>query len=642
MAEKESTINDQVEAKVKSIVIDSEYTTGIANNDFSDGEFQEILDLFECERTAKNADWRSDIFIPEFFSIIITQASTDASQYFQNRDFVETYVSDGTKTEEANADERLINRTLNQKHLHMYQKYMRRKMIQYLKGEGYARLWWERKTKPLTRSEKRLRHSDEVDIFGEELIEGATPKVIEEDIEVEDEEIIYDRFNYDVIDPRNVFTDNSYVYTLQEKPYFIIRSETDLDTLRSEEDDNDYFNLDKLEKKGDSGDTETSRATTNKDANQAKADKTPIKNFDKLERFGKFWVVVKETEDDGYPSKVEPAVDKDGKKHKDAEFIECLITFVKSSSDTVMIGFEAQRCRDANGIPYRPIIRGLQYIHPTNDTGIGDGKASKELQVAMNDTFNINNDRQMLAAIPVLKAKKYGNEENSTIRIEPEHVMELEDPNDVTELIINDNIQGSHIQISFLKGMMEQSAAQSPSTMGQLPQDSSVTATAIAGADARSNTRNNYKSLTDENTFDSEFYWMISQLTWQYADEETAIKLLGDKIMDFDPDGDYFWKPVSASIETEYSRNNKIKQLTNMIGLVVPLQNPKTAGLVNLMVAKAFSLMGDENDVFAKALLDPNAPIEGGRQVGQQEQAVSNQSGLPQSNIEEGAREATV
>jgi hypothetical protein len=601
--------------------------------------------MFECERTEKNADWRSDINIPQFFSLIVTQASNDASPFFANRDFVESYVMDGNKTEESNADERLLNRTLNQKHLHMYHKYMRLRLINYLKGETYARLWWEKKTEIVMRPDKQLVLSGDEDIYGNPLTDRAnqTPAVIEEDIQVEDRRVIYDRFNYEVLDPRNVFTDNSYSYSLQDKASVILRSEVTLDKLQEEAEQNDYFNLDQLKDSKDSGETETARETTNKNDRETKPDKTPTSYFDKLERFGKFWVIVKEREGnnpEGYPIEVEPGYDDSGIKKEKAEFIECLITFVKNASKTVMIGFQAQKCRAAaTGEPYRPIIRGIHYIHPTEDSGMGDGKPQKELQIAINDTFNINNDRQMLAAIPVLKMKKYGNEDNATIRIEPEHVIELEDPTDLQELNIDDNIQGAHIQIGFLKGMSEQAFAQSPSTMGMLPEDSSVTATAIAGADSRANIRSNYKSLTWEHTFQNPFYWMISQLTWQYAEEETAIKLLGDKILNFNPDGDYYWKPISQSVETEYSKGAKIKQLTNIMALISQSGNPKAPALFNYMTAKVLKLMGDENDAFAKFLLDPNATLPGtGQQTSPQEQAVSNQTGLPQSVIEEGAR----
>ena len=643
MPENKSPISDKAEQQVKAIVIDSEYTVGLSNKDYDNEEFQSYIDMFECERTEKNADWRSDISIPQFFSLIVTQASNDAAPFFSSRDFVESYVMEGKKTAESNADERLINRTLNQKHLHMYHKYMRLRLINYMKGECYARLWWEKKTKIVMRPDTQLVLSGDTDIYGNSLTdrENQTPAVIEENIMVEDEVIVHDRFNFEVIDPRNVITDNAYSYSLEDKAYVILRSEVSLDKLQEDAEQNEYFNLDQLKDANDSGETETARETTNLNDRETIPDKTPTKLFDKIERFGKFWVIVKEKEADDYPTKVESGYDDSGKKKENAEFIECLITFVKDSSKTVMIGFQPQKCRASTGESYRPVIRGLHYIHPTEDSGMGDGKPQKELQIAIDDTFNLNNDRSMMAAAPVFKMKKYGNEDNATIRFEPEHVIELDDPKDLEEIRIDDNINGSHVQIGFLKSMSEQAFAQSPSTMGMLPQDSSVTATAIAGADARANVRSNYKSLTWEYTFLNPFYWMISQLTWQYVDkEDTALKLLGDKLLDFNPDGDYYWKPVSQSIETEYSRGTKIKQLTNVMGLVVQVPNPKAAQLFNYMMAKVLSLMGDENEAFANYLLDPNAPPPvTGQQTAQQGQATSNQAGLPQSGIEEGARE---
>jgi len=259
-------VKDVIEARIEAIVVDSEYTVGLSNREYENEDFQAILDIFECERTEKNADWRSDIFIPEFFSLITTQASTDASQYFANRDFVESYVMDGTKTNESDADERLINRTLNQKHLHLYHKYMRLKLYNYFKGECYARFWWEKKFKPIKRIDKRVKYSDTEDIYGNPLqdVRTQTPRVIEEEIEVEDREIIYDRFNFDVYDPRNVVTDNGYAYSLQDKDYVILRSDITLDELQGQEEDFGYFNLDKLEKVISNTETDTSKETFNK------------------------------------------------------------------------------------------------------------------------------------------------------------------------------------------------------------------------------------------------------------------------------------------------------------------------------------------------------------------------------------------
>lgn len=634
----------EMERHIKSIVIDSEYTTGLSNKSYENAEFEAILDLLECERTEKNADWRSDIFIPQFFSEIITQASIDASQAFQTRDFVETYVSDGTKTADANASERCINRTLNQKHLYYYHKYMRLRMINYLKGETYARFWWDKELQPFTRTENRIRYSTEIDRDGYPLFdpENQIPALIEEQVEVQDRRIIKDRVDMEVLDPRNVITDNSYVYSLQEKSYVIVRSETKLSQLMEDAEKFEYFNLDKLkEVKPSTKETDTAKETYNKTNDpHNKPNMTPEQYFDKIERFGKFWVIVKERMPDGYPLKVEPAYDTYGQKKENAEFIECLITFVKNANMTVLIGLQPQRCRDINGNPYRPLGRGLHYIHPTKDTGIGDGKPAGELQVAINDTFNISNDRTLMALFPTFKLKKYGNEDNATIRFEPEHAIELEAPEDLVEMKIDDNIQGASIQISFLKAMMEQALALSPSTMGMLPQEASTSATAIAGAEARTNTRSNYKSLTFENTFLSEQYWIIQQLTWQYAEPETFMKLLGDRAEDFNPDGDYYYKPVSQTIETEYSRNTKIKNLLMALSYVAQFPHPEVTKMINYIMYKFFTLMGDEVDVIAKMILNPQVPIQNVTNTQNPNNAVTNnQFGLPMTAIESNTRE---
>jgi hypothetical protein len=191
--------------------------------------------------------------------------------------------------------------------------------------------------------------------------------------------------------------------------------------------------------------------------------------------------------------------------------------------------------------------------------------------------------------------------------------------------------------------MMEQALAQSPTTQGILPKDSSTTATAIAGAENRTNERTGYKALTYENTLLCDQYWMIQQLSWQYAEEETLINLLGDKAPDFEPDGDYFYKPVSQSIETEYSKNTKIKNLLTALQTVAQVPNEKTAQMINYIMYKFFTLMGDEFDPIAKILLNPNDPNTATGGVGNTQNPnaspVSNQNGVPISSAEANTRE---
>lgn len=636
---------EEQEKRVKSIVIDDEYATGLTNNEGDNADFEAIIDMLECERTEKNADWRSDIFIPQFFSQIISEASGDAVAMFQNRDYTETFVMDGTKTKAADAAERAINRTLNQKHLYHYQKYMRARMITYMKGEVVARLTWEKKTVPITRTEMQLQFSTTVDVFGEPLIHSdQRPGTEEVEVEVEDERVITDRFNYDIVEPRNVITDNTYAYSLQEKASVILRYERSFDQLEAEADDYGYVNLDKLleSTKSNQAETDTSRETYNKKDTKDKPSKSPVRWFDKIERYGKFWVVVTERYADGYPKSVEPGFNDRQEKKKNAEYIEVLITFAKSGSTCVMIGFQPQRCRDATGAPYRPLVRGLQFIHPTEDSGIGDGKPARELQVGLNDSINLGNDRTLFATMPQFKRKKIGNEDMATVDFHPGAIHDLDDVGSLQEMVIEDNIQGTMMMAGFFQNASEKALAQSPSTMGMLPQDSSVTATAIAGADSRTNERSGYKGLTFENTYLSDFYWMVLQLTWQYAEEETAMKLFGDMAQDFEPDGDFYYKPVSQAIETEYSRSSKIKNLLTAAGYVANTQNPKTPMLLNFMMSKMFMLMGDEYETFAKFLLDEQAPVKPGPGVANESVPASNQANIAQSEAETGTREAAI
>jgi len=150
--------------------------------------------------------------------------------------------------------------------------------------------------------------------------------------------------------------------------------------------------------------------------------------------------------------------------------------------------------------------------------------------------------------------------------------------------------------------------------------------------------------MTFANTFLSELYWMILQMTWTFAKPETGLKLMGeDKVYDFNPTLHYMYKPLSQGIETEYSKDQKIQRILTMFGYVANIPHPDTIKLINFMCSKVFLLMGDEFSQFADALLDMNKPMQTQGQGGQQALpapggGASNQYGAPQSVIEQGAR----
>ena len=165
--------------------------------------------MLECRRNEKEYDWMSDVFIPEYPSMYLTEMSRFGNQYFASRDFTDVYL-EGVRPEDkqkSKAYKTLINKSLNIQDIYHYQKYMRAMAINSTAGEVYALCRWDLSFKSVDAGQQ---------MFNEETGEYEPEKI---------DVIINDHFNYDVIDSRNVFTDNSYVYSLQDKKYIIIRDE---------------------------------------------------------------------------------------------------------------------------------------------------------------------------------------------------------------------------------------------------------------------------------------------------------------------------------------------------------------------------------------------------------------------------------
>jgi len=641
------SISKEMNDKLASQIIDDEFNTVEGNNDSDNDEFEEFMDLFNSERQRKDYDWMSDIRIPEFASHMLTQSSLDVDQYFSTRDFVEVYIEDEGDEAKANAEasKELINRTLNQRGLYHYSKYVRGKSLSNMAGKVYALCNWEQKLeRRQVGTEPRIEELD-VDELGDPIIDldFQVPAVRVTQEPVYADVPVVDRFNYEILDQRNVFTDNKYAYTLQEKDFVIIRSETSLEKLEADKERMGYINLDMVGKVEPDSETETSQDSYNKEDQDQKPQNPVEKKYDLLQRFGKYWCKVTERDENtNQPLEVEPGIDKDGNFMEGAELLETIITFVKNGSTRVAIRFQLTPYVDAEGNPYRPILRGLCYIHPSEDGGVGDGKYSKELQIAIDDSFNIGQDRVMMATMPTMKGKRDSIENNATVRFEPNHVIELENVDDLTEFKLSDNIQGTLNQINTLSNSMDKVTSIFPSTMGQLPGFASTTATAVAGAEQRTNIRTNYKSLTFENTFLSELYWMIQQMTFTFAKPETGQKLMGDKVFNFDPSKNYYYKPVSASIETEQSKQMKVGKWQQMLSSVIQIQHPDAVKMANHIMTQIAALLGDEYVNFADNLLNPEQPIDqsgAGSQEAVQGQVASNQFGIPQSTGETQTRE---
>lgn len=627
--------------------VKSEYETAKSNQGQDNADFEAVIDLLENKRNEKNYEWLSNISHPEYAAIVLTESSQWATQYFGSREYVDVYLEGDGKDdkEKCSAVKKLINKTLNRKNLHHYHKYMRARTINATAGVVYAVCGWNQQLKQFTVGKKRvpdgnmslLPNGMEVPTFKDEDVTKDLP--------------IKDNFEYEVLDPRNVFTDNTYNYSIQDKEWITIRSEESYESLKSKEDTHGYINLDKVQElfKGNTTETDTSKESYNKDEQKQKVSKPVSKFGDVLTRYGKMWAVVKERDADENPIKIEYGYDDLGEIKKSAELVECISAVFLHGSNAQLIRFQPTPFIDSDGDSYRPIIRGLCYIHPTKDTGMSDGKYARESQVALNDTINISNDRVKLATLPVFVGDKYSCEDNDQIYMEPEHIIPLEGgPDKLRELVVRDNINGAMQQAQMFINGMHNVTSVFPNTMGDVGQ-ASTTATAVAGADSRSNTRQNYKALTFEYTFLCDLYWMINQLSYRFMHPQTAWKLLGQEYVEvFDPSSDYVYQPITSNIEQEHGKQKKLSIIDQALGRLVNIPNPKTPVLINLLMVKFFELLGADYQDIKDKLLD-EGPVGQQAAMGMtgQDQAAggppmdmtSNQQGLPVSSPEMNARQ---
>lgn len=621
-----------IENHLASLIVDGEYKTASSNKTTENNDFDASIDMLECVRSEKNVDWMSDIFLPEFPSILMTAAGGWVNQYFKTRDFVEVKLEgdDPKDALKCKGVKKLINKTLNQKDIYHYHKYIRSRLINALAGQVYAVCWWDQEVKQVIKGYQPSYRQD------------ADGNLITEPKPIYGEKVVTDRFNYEIVDPRNVFTTNEYSYSIQDKNAVIIRSEKTYEDLKVKSEN--YINLDAVKElcKGGTGaqETTTSQETYNKDDKKQKESTPVTKPFDVLERFGRMWCKVIERDDDGNPTVVEPAYDTLGALVDNAELLETIITFAVIGTTKILIRYQLQKCKDSKGRSYRPILRGWCYIHPTKDSGLSDGKYLRELQVALNDTFNLSNDRVKLATMPTLIGRKYALEDNTTIYFEPEHVMEVEDPlSDLRELVIKDDIGGALNQMAMLKNSMHQISAKFPTTMGDVPENSSTTATAVVGADTKAGARDHFADLTFEYTFLIDLYQMIINMAYQFMRPETALEIMGEDAYNFDPDADYSYTPLSQNIEPEYNKYKKLSIIDQFVGRVSGIQNKNTPKLLNYLLGKAFELFGDTFPEYKNHLLSEQSQINAQNQIADmKELPVSNQNNIPMSNMEQYTR----
>ena len=651
------------EGVVKNQVIDSEYKTAQSNNAQQYADYESILDMVELIRSEKHFAWdsMSDIFIGLLLSHMLTESASWAAQDFQSRDFVDIYLEGNQPDDKmkAKAAKTLLNCLLNIKDIYHFAKRIRGRTINWIFGQVYAVMWWEQE------AVKRKKEQPPLSTVARDYDEqgNIVSKVVQIPQDpIEYEEVVKDRMNYDVFDARNVFTDFSYTYSAQQKPWITLRSEKRFSEIKDSAEQFGYFNIDILQdriyggdkkrKKGNLAETETSKETFNK-LGGAYGSKTDFYSkidptLDVLDRYGKIWAVVEEKDDDGLPVKIKPGYNEVGELDDKAELVEAIVTHVGMGEDYTLIGFRPTWAIDAYGKPYKPIIRGWCYIHPTKDVGLSDGKNLREMNIAANDTFNISNVRTLLATLPVMKGRRDAVEGNPTVFFEPENLILLEDiDKDLKEIEIRDNIGGAMNQLAFIKATSSEMDAIWPTTMGGLPEKTSTTATAVAGAETRTSSRGNLKGLTFTYTFDIEFYQMILQMVYRNMKDETIKKILGEELYKyFDPKCDYTYVPLSQNLEQEHSKMKKVNVYDQMNGRLAGLAKifPKEiASIIAFNTGKQAELMGSDFreiahllEALTKAKPQPQKGAESVKN-GQGEPA-SNEQGIEQSTMEQDAR----
>lgn len=652
---------------VSHIVINKEYETDKSNMGDEHKELERSLNMLICDRDEKDYDWMSDIFIPDYPSIHWTQIGELVAQYFSREEKVDCPPSTELPEDvwKAKAGKSFLNYHLNATYLHYLQKFIRAMSFNRLAGWCVIKGWYESDVEMVQEQVgvQQVPVGTGMDIYGEPMEGSPYPQqmeIREEPVMQQRKQINTDRPNFDVWPNQDVFMDNKYVYSLQDKDHIIFRSEEKLSDLFDKQEACQYFNLDKLQQEDE---TDTENETYNKHGDAGKKYDRITQKFNPdvevLERWGTWPILyneqgpVIEQAENGTIHAVS-GIDDEGNIIPGAQPVEMIVTVANIKKGKHLIRFQPN-LPEFGGYGFRPMTRLLCYIHPTKDRSIGDGKYAQELQVAINDTFNMNNDRTRMATFPTIKKKKYALVENDTLMFGPEHVMEVENMDDVDIFEISDNIQGGLIQQDMLFQKLQQITATWTHDMGGVPGRKQPVTTMMM-AEQKSNIRTSLVNLTVEHTGLKELYEMILRMSGLFMQPETLMSILGELTPFFDPVSEYNFTPVSTSILTEHAKESKIQMWDQILGRLINIPNPNTFMLVNFIMKEIMELYGKEYAQFADALLDPNAinpnylaplmqaqaGMESANQRGQEQPKkkvkTQNQYGNPQSFLEQMGR----
>ena len=646
----DSTIPENIQEQLISYMGD-EFEVDKRNNEKIQDDFKDYYNMIHGVRETKPNEWESDIFLPDFVSRLLTQIGNFVSRYFGSRDYVEPDMDsdDPLDIAEGRASKKLLNNILNDKRNHYYQKIVRILMFAFSAGYGVIKGGYKQKTEQVVTGYNQ-RQEYATNEVGEYVAEDNTPfvdpytqrpMVNTTQEPVYGTNIIEDRPIFDVYPIQNVYMSPEYAYSLNEKEHVTFETEKTLDELKEDAEHNGYFNLNLLEEDKKPEPQKRNEDISNQD--DAEEPPTPVSpKFKIYERWGKFPVIVKEGEEP------EPGLDENGDFKENAENIETITTYArKTENDTIdyIIGFRPSRHT------VRPMVRFMCYVDPLKDTGFGDGELVRELQVAGNDNYNLMNYRTKLATTLGFKAKRWaGIDEN--VRVNPDKAIMLENMDDLQEFKIQDDIQGGIFHQGMLTNRMDYAMATSPQTMG-MESERKETATQASIMKGRSDIRIGMKAMNLEFIGFTDFYDMLLNLCNDFMLPQTLEEMIGEYAFAYNPGRKDKFKPVSQALETEESKQFKIKLWDQILGRVVGLAqlNPKAPMAVNFILGQIYELMGGSFKQMKKYLLEDDPQknamhqmMAGGKGQGSTSNAsgnAQNQMGMPQGLIEGQARQAS-
>ncbi len=572
------------------------------NNEKVNDDFKTYYNMVHSIRNKKPNDWESDISLPEFLSRLLTQIGNFCGQYFSSTDYVENDIdSDDPKDiKEAKASKNLLNIILKDAEAYYYYKVVRLINFVFTCGSGvikggYSQLvekifsHMNQRSELATHPQTGEPLADDGTPFIDPIVQRAAFTTIQEPVYKDD--IKVDKPIFDVYPNQNVYMSPEYCYSLNDKEYVIFETEKTLSKLKAEKEQMGYFNLDFLEEETPEG--KRGEKTYDQDGKLIPQPQPPEKTFIEYERWGKYPVRLE-------GGKYVPAIDEQGKFEDGAELVECIIHYVQQREKDAprhVIGFRKSKHTS------RPMVRFICYVDMVDDNGFGDGAVNREIQIAIDDNFNIGAYRTTMAAMPSFKGKKFSGVP-SKVKTGPTQVTMLENLTDLEQWVIADNPQGVIYQHNLLASGMDRSMATSPNTMG-MPSDRAETATVGSIMNQRANIRIGMKSMNLEFIGFSDFYRMILTLCNDFMLPETLNDLLGEDLAAaYNPKRKDKFKPVSQALETEESKAFKLKTWQGILGIIAPMNNPKTPFAVNYILGQMLETMGGSFKHFKDYMLE--------------------------------------